>query len=195
MTVQSKRRKQILDGLHRCLLRASFQETSIKDIAAEAGLNHGVLHYYFRSKDDILLSFIDYVIETYQQRFARWEHDAHARGLTGRKLIREMLDFMNRELAMDRQLARIFVEIRATANHHPGVRKRLRAAYRIWTGVVEVALSHAGVPRAEAERRAAALVALSEGMSVFAIIAGRKKGELLQALTESQDRLLDDLSD
>lgn len=49
--VQDERRLQILKALHTCLQEKSFEKTSIKDIARVAGVNHGVLHYYFTRRD------------------------------------------------------------------------------------------------------------------------------------------------
>jgi len=34
-----------------------FDQTFIKDIAQAAGVNHGLLHYYFKSKEDILIHY------------------------------------------------------------------------------------------------------------------------------------------
>ena len=58
--IRDKRRKQILEAVHQCVQEKPFHKTSIKDIARKAGLNHGALHYYFESKEHILIEYIDY---------------------------------------------------------------------------------------------------------------------------------------
>jgi len=58
-SIKEQRRREILDALYRCLLKKPYTETSIKEIGAEAGINYAMLHYYFRSKEDILLNFIE----------------------------------------------------------------------------------------------------------------------------------------
>ena len=70
--VQEERKRQILKALDECLQEKSFEKTSIKDIARVAGVNHGVLHYYFTGKEDILLNYIDYVIADYQGQAREW---------------------------------------------------------------------------------------------------------------------------
>ena len=65
--VREERRSQILEALHRCLLKKPIHQTSIKDIAGQAGMNPGMLHYYFNSKEDILLHYIDYVMDVYSK--------------------------------------------------------------------------------------------------------------------------------
>ena len=72
ISVKEQRRLQILEALNDCLLTTSFSQTSIKDIARKANVNHGVLHYYFKSKDDILLNYIDFIIEKYLTIFSKW---------------------------------------------------------------------------------------------------------------------------
>lgn len=63
--IQKERKKQIIEALHNCLLEKTYYETTIKDIAKKAGLNHGVLHYYFESKEQILLEYVDYILEVF----------------------------------------------------------------------------------------------------------------------------------
>ena len=70
---QEEKRTRILEALHACLLEKPFDRTSIKDIARAAGVNHGLLHYYFRSKEDILLHYIDHVIARYKAMFEKWQ--------------------------------------------------------------------------------------------------------------------------
>src|SRR3954463_13255745 len=43
--------QQILDGAHAVFLRHGTSGARMQDIAAEAGVNQALLHYYFRSKE------------------------------------------------------------------------------------------------------------------------------------------------
>ena len=43
--------QQILDGAHTVFLRHGTSGARMQDIAAEAGVNQALLHYYFRSKE------------------------------------------------------------------------------------------------------------------------------------------------
>ncbi|MEO1273023.1 MAG: TetR/AcrR family transcriptional regulator [Myxococcota bacterium] len=40
----------------RCLTRNGVQGVSIKKVAAEAGVNHGLVHYYFKSKEGLMVA-------------------------------------------------------------------------------------------------------------------------------------------
>ncbi len=49
-----RKQRQIVDGASKVLLEKGFGKTSIRDIAAAAGMSMGQLYHYISSKDDIL---------------------------------------------------------------------------------------------------------------------------------------------
>ncbi len=51
--VEDKRR-QLLGAAVRVFARKGFHATRVADIAEEAGVSHGLLYHYFRSKDEVL---------------------------------------------------------------------------------------------------------------------------------------------
>jgi AcrR family transcriptional regulator len=53
------RRGQIVAAAARVLGRQGFHETSLKDVAREAGVAPGLLHYYFESKQDLLCEVVN----------------------------------------------------------------------------------------------------------------------------------------
>ena len=48
------RRRELLDAAVRVFARKGFRAARVGDIAEEAGVAHGLLYHYFRSKDDVL---------------------------------------------------------------------------------------------------------------------------------------------
>ena len=65
MTVPSKRemqaqerRGQLIDTARRLFAEKGVENTTIKDIADEAGVAQGLLYHYFRSKDDVFWAII-----------------------------------------------------------------------------------------------------------------------------------------
>jgi AcrR family transcriptional regulator len=50
------RRAQIMAAARRCFARDGFHQTSMPDIAAEAGISAGAPYRYFASKDEIILA-------------------------------------------------------------------------------------------------------------------------------------------
>ena len=63
-------RQQILDTALRLFRARGFEPTTIRDIAAEAGLSLGAAYYYFKSKEAIVAAYYDYVQEEHQRRAA-----------------------------------------------------------------------------------------------------------------------------
>ncbi len=58
MADQTKER--IVEAASRTLVRRGYHETSMKDIASEAGVAPGLAHYYFESKEDLLVAAIEH---------------------------------------------------------------------------------------------------------------------------------------
>jgi AcrR family transcriptional regulator len=51
-----QRARQIVDAAARVMSRKGYGGTTMKDVAAEAGIAPGLIHYYFDSKEDLLLA-------------------------------------------------------------------------------------------------------------------------------------------
>lgn len=81
--VTSGRLARIITAAQRCLARDGYANVSIKDIAHEAGVAPGLLHYYFPSKEDLLVAAVREAAGRYRQEFFGQLHisDDPARGL------------------------------------------------------------------------------------------------------------------
>jgi TetR/AcrR family fatty acid metabolism transcriptional regulator len=53
-TAVEEKRRHILDAAERVFARKGFHTSRVGDIAAEAGVAHGLLYHYFESKDELL---------------------------------------------------------------------------------------------------------------------------------------------
>ncbi len=56
-------KEKIVAGAFRALVRDGYAHTTVKDIAAEAGVAPGLVHYYFATKEDLLVAAIDHGCE------------------------------------------------------------------------------------------------------------------------------------
>jgi AcrR family transcriptional regulator len=63
-------KERIVDAAYRTLVRRGYHETAMKDIAAEAGVAPGLAHYYFQTKEDLLVAAIE---RACQPVIAAWE--------------------------------------------------------------------------------------------------------------------------
>jgi AcrR family transcriptional regulator len=54
-------RTRILEAAFNVLSRQGYENTSIKDIAEEAGAAQGLVHYHYKSKQQLVLAVLEYV--------------------------------------------------------------------------------------------------------------------------------------
>ena len=65
---QEERRRQLLDAAARVFAKKGFHECRVGDIAEEAGVAHGLLYHYFKSKEQVLETIFR---ETWEQMLER----------------------------------------------------------------------------------------------------------------------------
>ncbi len=66
-TVQ--RRLEIIQALLRVMSTSGYESASIQAIAGEAGLKSGLIHYHFKTKQEILVELIAWLADKAQQRY------------------------------------------------------------------------------------------------------------------------------
>jgi len=65
---QERRRKEIFDASVHLFLDKGFNETTMREIAQAAGVGKSTLYDYFKSKDEILVSYFENEIEIMTER-------------------------------------------------------------------------------------------------------------------------------
>lgn len=114
------RRSQILEAARTVLSRQGYAETSTKDIAAEAGVAPGLLHYYFDSKEEILFQ----VIESLSHEIG----DSHRTAVQG---VEDPMEAIAKALDMAAErctpgFCRLLLDAYSLALSNPTLRARLR---------------------------------------------------------------------
>jgi AcrR family transcriptional regulator len=61
--VTEQRRHQILDAATKVFTRKGIDKTRMDDIVDETGLSKGALYWYFKGKDDIVISILDRIFQ------------------------------------------------------------------------------------------------------------------------------------
>ena len=167
-----QRRDAILDAATRVLVEEGYAQLSTRKIAARAAIGPGHLQYYYRTKADVVRA----LLERYLERSLR---DIEARGAAvgGAPAVRlrTMLDGILDDQD-DVAACRMFWEIWALAARDALVAAAAAAFYARYRQGVAAALRAAlpGLSAARAERRAAVLVSLFEGLTVWRFAGGRR---------------------
>jgi AcrR family transcriptional regulator len=119
------RREQILDAALACFARKGFHETTIQDIASEAGLSHGALYRYFPSKDDIIEATSARDRRGREQRF----QDAAAAAGSVDALDRILTAYVEEHATSDRDRWKLRVQLMGEALRNPRVHAVFQATW------------------------------------------------------------------
>lgn len=77
LTDQSiKTSTRILEAAFAVLSRQGYEKTSVKDIAEEAGVAQGLVHYHFKSKQQLVLAVLQFVCAKLELGYAQGEAGA-----------------------------------------------------------------------------------------------------------------------
>lgn len=110
-------RDAILDATEEIMMTEGYAAVTSRRVAAKAGLKSKLLHYYFRSMDDLFIATFQRLEEKYDSRFAR------AVGSDG--AIRAMW-----RLNFDAASTGLVMEFMALATHRPAIRELLARSAR-----------------------------------------------------------------
>ncbi|WP_203287917.1 TetR/AcrR family transcriptional regulator [Metabacillus sp. cB07] len=76
--VKQDKRKLIINAAYRVFAQKGYENASIKDIASEASITPGLIHYYFKNKEELLLSVQHNLQEEYHRQYAeKTKQDIH----------------------------------------------------------------------------------------------------------------------
>lgn len=156
-THKAHTRERILDAARRLFTRSGYEQVTIDDVMARAGLTRGGFYNHFRDKDELFCAAVDGYIRT-----TPWTED----GANPRDLARWFIDFYlsdrmleQRELqcplfALPADVARAGTAPKSAYTH---LIKRTSAVFRAALG-----------SRADGEERANSIVALCVGAMLLA---------------------------
>ncbi len=112
-------RDRIIEGAYRALVRQGYHETTIKDIAQEAGVAAGLVHYYFGSKEDLLVDAIDWGC---RQVF----DDRQLLDVNPRDAVRLGFEREKQELRQSRELYLLIFDMFGVGLHNPKIAAAVR---------------------------------------------------------------------
>ena len=70
----------LLDAAERLLIEAGYAAITTRRVAAEAGVNHGLVHYYFGSNENLLVQ----ALERFTERLIARQRELYAAASAGR---------------------------------------------------------------------------------------------------------------
>jgi AcrR family transcriptional regulator len=145
----------LLDAAEQLLVREGYARISTRRLAAQAGVNHGLVHYYFGSMEELFVR----VLERFTDRLIDRQREMYAAEGPFIEKWRTAWHFHEEDLAAG--YPKIWHELQAMAWNRPELRERVARVDAEWRGVLR-----------EAFERAAAEYGLDgEGPPVEAMVA------------------------
>ena len=181
--VSRRRRGEIIRAAVTVLGRAGCADTSMKEIAREAGVAPGLLHYYFESKDELLMAVVGHLQE---RMTATWTAAVAGGGDPLERLIAG-LDAVAARCGEEPQLWRAGLDLSLLGLASPLILARCRELRGAIVQAIEIELrgalgrlpAYTLVPPSDL---AAAVASAIDGMALAALVEERDPAASFRAL-------------
>jgi AcrR family transcriptional regulator len=160
-----QRRQQIIWALYDCLTEKGHEKVTVKEIAARAKLPPGIIHYYFKSKDDIVSSLAEGIVDKYSRLLDKRLAEAATAGLR----IEFAIDFIVDTLIFNYPLNRVFYNLIQMTFERKALGKVVKKMFKDYRQRLADVFIEAGAGQ-ESPFLGAALVAVAEGFSAQLMI-------------------------
>ena len=129
----------LLDAAERLLAGAGHAAVTTRRLAEEAGVNHGLVHYYFGSNENLLV----HALERFTGRLITRQRELYATDLPFADKWRTAMRYLVSE---DVRYQKIWLELQALAWNNPDIKARLARVNADWRAVLTEAFEE---PRRE----------------------------------------------
>jgi AcrR family transcriptional regulator len=123
----------LLDAAERLLVEVGAAGISTRKVAEEAGANHGLVHYYFGSVEQLLVR----VLERFTERLIERQRRMYAADVPFLEKWRTAMGYLDE----DRPYQKIWFELQALAWNRPELRERLARVHAEWQEVLTEAFT------------------------------------------------------
>jgi AcrR family transcriptional regulator len=130
-------RTALLDAAERLLISTGHAAISTRRLADEAGINHGLVHYYFGSMDELFAQ----VLERFTEQLIVRQRAMYARDVPFLEKWRTAMGYLDQDLESGYQ--KIWLELQALAWNRPELRARVARVDEEWRSVVTDAIRDA----------------------------------------------------
>lgn len=124
----------LLDAAERLLVDVGHAGITTRRLAEEAGVNHGLVHYYFGSNENLLAR----ALERFTDRLIERQRDLYA---SDEPFVEKWRTAMRFLVAEDVTYEKVWLELQALAWNDEGLRERLVRVNAEWRAVLTEALA------------------------------------------------------
>ena len=126
----------LLDAAERLLVDIGYAGVTTRRLAEEAGVNHGLVHYYFGSNENLLVR----ALERFTGRLITRQRDLYAADVP---FIEKWRTAMRYLVSEDVAYEKVWLELQALAWNNRGLRERLVRVNAEWRAVLTAAFEQA----------------------------------------------------
>ena len=128
-TARSAAEDALLDAAERLLVEVGYPGITTRRLAEEAGVNHGLVHYYFGSNENLLVR----ALERFTQRLITRQRELYAADIP---FIEKWRTAMRYLVSEDVTYEKVWLELQALAWNRPELRDRLARVNVEWRAVL-----------------------------------------------------------
>lgn len=128
---------QLLDAAERLLVVEGHAAITTRRVATEAGVNHGLVHYYFGSMDELLVQ----VLERFTAQLIERQREMYSQEVPFIEKWRTAMAYLDADRASGYQ--KVWFELQALAWNRPALRTRIAAVNAEWRAVLTEAFEAA----------------------------------------------------
>jgi TetR/AcrR family transcriptional regulator len=128
-TARSAAEEALLDAAERVLVDAGYAAVTTRRLAEEAGVNHGLVHYYFGSVENLLVR----MLERFTERLIVRQREMYAADMPFLEKWRTAMRYLMSE---DVAYEKVWLEIQALAWNRPELREHVERVNAEWRAVL-----------------------------------------------------------
>ncbi len=168
--------KQIIRSAVRVVARQGYAGTSLLDIAQEAGMSKGAVHYHFPTKEALIERVLEVACETVVQRSVEtWQQQGSSAHVDSKQIIRQAMEqlWLTR-LGRDEDTM-VIADLWAQSQHQPSLQPKLTTYYRqavskLLDHLAEAAPAMGLRPKMRLEVITRTILGLLDGMMMQALV-------------------------
>jgi len=122
----------LLDAAERLLVDVGYAGITTRRLAEEAGVNHGLVHYYFGSNENLLVR----ALERFTERLITRQRDLYATDMPFTQKWRMAMSYL---VSDDVAYEKVWLELQALAWNNADLRQRLARVNADWRAVLTAA--------------------------------------------------------
>jgi AcrR family transcriptional regulator len=126
---RSAAEEALLDAAEQLLVEVGYARITTRRLAEEAGVNHGLVHYYFGSNENLLVR----ALERFTERLIERQRELYAADLPFIEKWRTAIQFL---ISEDVTYEKAWMELQALAWNHPELRGQLASVNAEWRAVL-----------------------------------------------------------